>query len=45
MRDAISYAQSVGAQGTPATYINGKLVSGADTYSAFKTLIEEELKK
>jgi protein-disulfide isomerase len=45
MRDSISYAQGVGANGTPATFINGKLVSGAQPYSQFKTIIDEELKK
>ncbi|KKS98029.1 MAG: oxidoreductase [Candidatus Gottesmanbacteria bacterium GW2011_GWA2_43_14] len=44
MQDAISYAQSVGANGTPATFINGKLISGADTYSSFKKEIDAILK-
>lgn len=34
---------AAGVQGTPATFINGKLVSGAVPYSSFKTLIEEAL--
>jgi protein-disulfide isomerase len=45
MRDAVTYAQSVGANGTPATFINGRLVSGAQPYAEFKKVIEEELKK
>jgi protein-disulfide isomerase len=45
MRDAITYAQGVGANGTPASFINGKLVSGAQPYTEFKKVIDEELKK
>jgi len=44
VQDAISYGQSVGVNGTPATYVNGKLISGAASYSQFKTLIDEDLK-
>ena len=35
----------VGVRGTPATFINGRLVSGAQPYPAFKTVVDEELKK
>lgn len=45
MRDAQAYGQSVGVQGTPGTFVNGKFVSGAASFSQFKTIIEEELKK
>ena len=34
-----------GVQGTPATFINGKLVSGAVPYAQFKTMIDAALKK
>ena len=34
-----------GVNGTPATFINGRLVSGAQPFSAFKLIIDEELKK
>jgi protein-disulfide isomerase len=34
-----------GVNGTPATFINGRLVSGAQPFDAFKTIIDEELKK
>lgn len=37
--------QKAGVQGTPATFVNGQLVSGAQPYSAFKTLIDGELAK
>ena len=34
----------VGASGTPAFFVNGKLVSGAQPFEAFKPIIDEELK-
>lgn len=45
IQEAVTYGQSVGVNGTPATFVNGKLVSGAVPYSTFKPMIEEELKK
>ena len=33
-----------GVSGTPASFINGRLVSGAQPFEAFKALIDEELK-
>jgi len=41
MKDGASY----GVQGTPAFFINGRLVSGAQPFEAFETVIEEELSK
>ena len=38
-------AMSVGATGTPASFINGRFVSGAAPYDAFKKIIDEELAK
>ncbi|MEL7370905.1 MAG: thioredoxin domain-containing protein [Myxococcota bacterium] len=35
----------VGVRGTPATFINGMMLSGAQPFDAFKRLIEAELKK
>jgi len=32
-----------GVQGTPAFYINGRLVSGAQPYASFKTIIDAAL--
>ncbi|AKU91075.1 DsbA family protein [Vulgatibacter incomptus] len=40
-----TYAGSVGARGTPAFFVNGKLVSGAQPFDAFKRVIDEELKR
>lgn len=34
-----------GVNGTPATFVNGRLVSGAQPVEAFKAIIDEELKK
>lgn len=38
-------ANKVGARGTPASFINGKLVSGAQPFENFKRVIDEELKR
>lgn len=43
--DAVAYGQGVGVSGTPATFINGQMVSGAVSYSQFKTTVEAELTK
>ena len=37
--------QKVGTSGTPTFYINGRELVGAQPYTAFKTIIDEELKK
>lgn len=37
--------RTAGVNGTPATFVNGKLVSGAVPFATFKQMIEEELKK
>lgn len=37
--------QNVGVQGTPAFFVNGKPISGAQPIENFKQVIEEELKK
>ncbi|MEE8409926.1 MAG: DsbA family protein, partial [Myxococcota bacterium] len=36
---------SLGARGTPAFFINGRFLSGAQPLPAFEALIDEELKK
>lgn len=38
-------ATGVGATGTPASFINGRYLSGAQPFERFKSLIDEELKK
>jgi len=40
-----SQARSLGATGTPAFFINGRFLSGAQPIDAFKRLIDEALKK
>ncbi len=35
----------VGARGTPAFFVNGRFLSGAQPVDAFKQLIDEEMKK
>ena len=37
-------AASVGARGTPAFFINGRSLSGAQPFASFKAIIDEELK-
>jgi protein-disulfide isomerase len=45
VKEDVADAQKVGVSGTPATYVNGMLVSGAQPYSVFKTIIDQELQK
>jgi protein-disulfide isomerase len=41
----IAKAAQLGARGTPAFFINGRFLSGAQPLPAFQALIDEELKK
>ncbi len=43
--DDMNVGSQAGVTGTPATYINGTLVVGAQPFSAFKTIIDQELAK
>jgi protein-disulfide isomerase len=36
---------TLGARGTPAFFVNGRFISGAQPFANFKTLIDEEMKK
>jgi protein-disulfide isomerase len=38
------YGEKVGVSGTPAFFINGRMVSGARPFSSFQEIIEDELK-
>jgi len=38
-------ANATGAGGTPAFFVNGKLISGAQPFESFKSIIDEEIKK
>jgi len=39
----MSAGGSAGVKGTPATFVNGQLVSGAVPYESFKAVIDAEL--
>lgn len=43
--DDLAAGQKAGVSGTPTTFVNGQSVVGAQPYSAFKTLIDQELSK
>ena len=45
VKQDMAEGSKVGVNGTPATYINGRKVSGAQPFPAFKAIIDEELKK
>ncbi len=40
-----SYGQSVGADGTPSFFLNGRFISGAMPFETFKAVIDEQIKK
>jgi protein-disulfide isomerase len=40
-----NYGQSVGADGTPSFFVNGRFISGAMPFDTFKAVIDEQLKK
>jgi protein-disulfide isomerase len=40
-----SYAQQVGAEGTPSFFVNGKFISGAMPFDTFKGVIDEQIRK
>lgn len=39
----VKEAEAIGASGTPASFVNGRYLSGAKPYASFKDLIDEEL--
>src|SRR2546425_6876379 len=39
------YGTQVGADGTPAFFVNGRLISGAMPFEAFKPVIDEQIEK
>ncbi len=43
--DDLAYAQKVGARGTPTSFINGVLFSGARPYEELKKVVEEKIGK
>jgi protein-disulfide isomerase len=45
LEDQQKQGMVLGARGTPAFFINGRFLSGAQPVPAFKALIDEEMKK
>ena len=43
VRAAYAQGEAAGVQATPTFYVNGVLVSGAQPYDVFKTVIDQEL--
>ncbi len=43
MDEDIRAAEEAGVNGTPAFFINGRSLSGAQPFEAFKRIIDEEL--
>ncbi len=45
VEEDLAFGQKAGVNGTPATFVNGQIIVGAQPYSAFKTIIDQELGK
>jgi len=45
IREDMNQAQKLGVTGTPAFFINGKFLSGAQPFASFKRQIDEALEK
>ena len=45
IEDDLSMAGSLGVTGTPSFFINGRFLSGAQPFSSFKKVIDEEISK
>ncbi len=43
--DGLAQGSRVGVESTPTTFINGRLVSGAQPYEVFAEIVEEELQR
>lgn len=41
----IKMGNDAGVNGTPAFFINGRMISGAQPFEAFKKIIDEELER
>jgi protein-disulfide isomerase len=39
----VAQSKALGASGTPAFFVNGRFLSGAQPFAKFKELIDEEL--
>jgi protein-disulfide isomerase len=45
VRQSISIASSLGITSTPTTFVNGRMITGAQPYAAFASIIDEELER
>ena len=45
VRDGVAQGQRLGVNSTPTIYINGRMLSGAQPYETFVSVIDEELSK
>ena len=45
VRDGVAQGQRLGVNSTPTIYINGRVLSGAQPYETFVTVIDEELSR
>jgi protein-disulfide isomerase len=45
IRQDMREGQDIGVSGTPAFFINGRFLSGAQPYEAFASIIDEELER
>jgi protein-disulfide isomerase len=45
VRTDLNAGSRLGVSSTPAVFINGRLVSGAQPYETFAAIIEEELER
>ncbi len=45
INDDAKYGQSVGADGTPTFFVNGKVITGAMPFESFKPVIDEQIAK
>ncbi|MBI4430388.1 MAG: thioredoxin domain-containing protein [Candidatus Omnitrophica bacterium] len=43
LEDDVEYARSVGADGTPTSFLNGRMLSGARPYEEVKAIVDEAL--
>ncbi len=44
VEEELAYGESLGVTGTPAFFVNGKMISGAQPFEVFKQIIDAELK-
>jgi predicted DsbA family dithiol-disulfide isomerase len=45
VRDGVAQGQRLGVNSTPTIYINGRMLSGAQPYETFVSVIDEELSR